>query len=76
MCYAIERGALWQLVVEAYMRACGVGGLNLSDLGWEIGLRLGFGITYGAEIWCRDQTLKEAFSVSFNIVRFKEASVA
>jgi hypothetical protein len=50
VCYAIERGALWQLVVEAYMRACGVGGLNLLDLGWEIGLRLGFGITYGAEI--------------------------
>jgi hypothetical protein len=48
--------------------------------GWFKFVRFGMGdrskIRFWHYVWCGDQTLKEAFSVSFNIVRFKEALVA
>jgi hypothetical protein len=42
--------------------------LDLLDMRWEIGLMY--------DVWCGDQTLKEAFLVLYRIDSFKKASVA
>jgi hypothetical protein len=36
----------------------------------------GLKIWFRNDVWCGDQTLKEAFPVIYSIVHFKEASVA
>jgi hypothetical protein len=45
--YAIEREVFWKSMVDYIRRGWGVFFLDLLDMRWEMGLRLGFGIICG-----------------------------
>ena len=67
--YAVERESLWKLVISRKFGEEG-GGWNSYEV------REGYGVGFWKDIWCGNNSLREAFPSLFALVDSKDAWVA